>query len=229
MHAALLVASRQSSPSTKVDDDGDDVIFENEDNVMKSNLRLDMKKNRYNAMLKAELNQLRLEMQTKLTAEQSGLREQVRQQDRVIDALTRALEATLKNENENNSGNGDTSERRVVSGDSASEEDIQQQQRTRLSGSNTTDTVSMQHHSVEDEGSNQRGIESHLPLLSTHNNSNSLSNINSKDALPKTLTRKPSRYTSDGLEFIHIPKTAGGSIARKQLPVQVSNMGHAIG
>ena len=51
----------------------------------------------------------------------------------------------------------------------------------------------------------------HLPPLplSTHNNS--LGYRNSEDALRKTLTRKPSRYT-DGLEFIHIPKTAGSSI-----------------
>ena len=76
-------------------------------------LRLDMK-NRHNAM-KAELNQLRLEMQIKFEAEQrSGLREQVRQQDRIIDALIPVLEASLKNENENISGNDDT---RVVGGE----------------------------------------------------------------------------------------------------------------
>ena len=75
-------------------------------------LLIDMK-NRHNAM-KAELNQLRLEMQIKFKAEQrSGLREQVRQQDRIIDALIPVLEASLKNENENISGNDDT---RVVGG-----------------------------------------------------------------------------------------------------------------
>ncbi len=144
------------------DDDPDG----SEDTALKlrlDELRLDMK-NRHNAM-KAELNQLRLEMQIEFKAEQSGLREHVRQQDRIIDALIPVLEASSKNENENNSGNDDTRKRRVGSGDSTLKENIQQ--RTTLSGSNTTGdnttqeqqpgTVSIQQSSLKDEGSNQRG------------------------------------------------------------------------
>ena len=159
--------------STKVagniggDDDDPDG---SEDTALKlrlDELRLDMK-NRHNAM-KAELNQLRLEMQIEFKAEQSGLREHVRQQDRIIDALIPVLEASSKNENQNNNsgnGNDDTRKLRVGSGDSTSKENIQQ--RTTLSGSNTTGdnttqeqrsgsgTFSIQQSSLKDEGSNQR-------------------------------------------------------------------------
>ena len=160
--------------STKVagniggDDDDPDG---SEDTALKlrlDELRLDMK-NRHNAM-KAELNQLRLEMQIEFKAEQSGLREHVRQQDRIIDALIPVLEAYSKNENQNNNsgnGNDDTRKLRVGSGDSTSKENIQQ--RTTLSGSNTagdnttqeqrsgSGTFSIQQSSLKDEGSNQRG------------------------------------------------------------------------
>ena len=116
---AALLGSRQSSSSTKVKGkkggDNDDADG-NKANVMKlalDELHLDME-NRYNDM-KAQMNQLHLEMQTKLLkGEQSGLREQVAQKDRIIDALIPLLEAAAsKNKNESKGGSDDSSERQV--------------------------------------------------------------------------------------------------------------------
>ena len=217
--------------STKVagniggDDDDPDG---SEDTALKlrlDELRLDMK-NRHNAM-KAELNQLRLEMQIEFKAEQSGLREHVRQQDRIIDALIPVLEAYSKNENQNNNsgnGNDDTRKLRVGSGDSTSKENIQQ--RTTLSGSNTTGdnttqeqrsgsgTFSIQQSSLKDEGSNQRGkLKPEVPNSSSLVGDNESTTARVQVRGEKESTPGDMKETFvETLDFIHITKTGGTSI-----------------